>query len=83
MTEVLEDATVIGSVMVIGVVTCYALLHSICNLKSTQRNIQCSQILELMLYKFELGHNFMEATKNICCIKSDHSTVKRWIKKFC
>ena len=29
----------------------------------------------------------MEASKNICCVKSestvDHSTVTRWFKKFC
>ena len=39
-----------------------------------------------LLRVFELGHNVMEATKNICCAKGeaavDHSTVTRWVKKF-
>ena len=39
-----------------------------------------------MLYKFELGHNIVEATKKICCAKGegavDHSKVARWFKKF-
>ena len=40
-----------------------------------------------MLYKFKLGHNATEATKNICSAKGegtvDHSTVNRWLEKFC
>ena len=40
-----------------------------------------------MLHKFELGHNAMEATKNIRCVKGegtvDHSIVTKWSKKFC
>ena len=39
-----------------------------------------------MLYKFQMGHNTAEATKNICCTKDedavDHSTITRGIKKF-
>ena len=39
-----------------------------------------------MLHEFELGYNASEATKNICCAKSnrtvDHSTVNKWLKKF-
>ena len=38
-----------------------------------------------MLYDFELGHNAVEATKNICCVKGegalDCSTEIRWFKK--
>ena len=49
-------------------------------------NVQCSQIQELMLYEFEVSHNTVEATENICCAKAlvtvDHSTVNRWLKKF-
>ena len=41
---------------------------------------------ELMVYKFELGHNAAEATKNICCVNDegavDLSTVTKWFKKF-
>ena len=44
-------------------------------------------IWELMLYKFNLGHNTMEATKNIFCGKGedafDRCTVTTWFKKFC
>ena len=40
-----------------------------------------------MLYKFELCHNALEATKNICCVKGegtvDYNTVTRWLKKCC
>ena len=50
-------------------------------------NVQCSLIWEPMLYKFKVGHDVMEATHNICCVKGqdafDRSTVTRWCKKFC
>ena len=40
-----------------------------------------------MIYKFELSHNAMEATKNIHRVKGegtlDHSTGTRWFEKFC
>ena len=40
-----------------------------------------------MLYVFELDHNDMKTTKNICCANDEfaanHSTVTRWFKKFC
>ena len=39
-----------------------------------------------MLYKCELGHIAIEATKNICYVKSegvlDQNAVTRWFKKF-
>ena len=79
--------TVVGSIVVVGVLTHCALLHSMCDLKFTQMNMQHSLIWELMLYKYKLSHNTMEATKNICCAKGeevvDHSTVTRWWNKFC
>ena len=44
-------------------------------------NMQHSLILELMLYKFKLGHKTMEAMKNICYAKGegalDLSTVSK------
>ena len=55
--------------MVVGALTHCALLHSICDLKATQMNMQFSLIEELMFYEFKLGHNVMEVTKNICCAK--------------
>ena len=58
-----------------------------CDLKVAQINIQHSLIWELRLYNFELVHNTVEATKNICCVVDegavDHSTVTRWWKEFC
>ena len=45
-----------------------------------------SLIQELLFYKFELGRNTAEATKNICWAKSedriDFSVATRWLKKF-
>ena len=63
--------------MVVGMLTCCALLHSVHDLKATQMNVQHSLIHEFMLYEFELSHNTMEATQNIYCMKGkgtvDHS----------
>ena len=56
---------VVGSIMVIDVLSNCALLHTMCDLKATQMNIQCSLIKNLMLYKFESGYNATEATKNM------------------
>ena len=76
----------VGSVVGIGALTCCAELHSMCDLKATQMNVQCNLIRELMLYEFDLTHNTAKATKNICA-KSEgtvyHSAVIRWFKKFC
>ena len=40
-----------------------------------------------MFYKFKLGHNAVEATRNICCAKGEdainYATITRWFKKFC
>ena len=42
------------------------------DLKATsQSNVQCSLIRELMLYEFKLSHNAMEANKNIGCAKGE------------
>ena len=50
----------------------HTLLLSMCDLKVTQMNVKCSLIQKLMLYNFVLGHNSIEATKNICCV------IERW-----
>ena len=72
--------------VVVNMLTCCALFHSVCHLKATQINAQCSLILELMLYDFKLGHNNVEATKNICFAKGEdtvnHSTITRLFKTF-
>ena len=46
-----------GCSMVVGVRSCCALLHTLCNLKATQMNVQCSITWKIILYKFELSHN--------------------------
>ena len=61
----------VGSIVVVGTLTCCALLHSLCDLKEAQMNIQHSLIQELMLYVFKLGDNVIEATKNICHTKEE------------
>ena len=42
---------------------------------------------ELILYKFELMHNTVEASESICWLKSEgaviHSWITRWWKKLC
>ena len=67
----------VGSVMVISVLRHCARLHSICDLKASRINVQCSLIWELMIYKFKLGYKAAEAIKNIYCAKDedavDHS----------
>ena len=70
---------VVGSIMVVGVLTSCALLYCVCDLKAAQMNMDCCLIWKLMLYKFKLDHNTAEATKNICYAKGqsvvDHGTV--------
>ena len=50
-------------------------------------NMQYNLIWELILYEFEMGHDAVESTKNIFCVKSegavDHSTVTWGFRKFC
>ena len=72
--------------MVVGALTRCALLHSVCDLKAIQMNVQRSQNRELILYDFDLDDNATEATKNIGCTKGegtiDDSRVTKWFKKF-
>ena len=76
----------VGSIMIVGVLTCYALLYFIFDLKATQMNVQHILIQELLLYKFKLGHS-MQETKNICLVDGDgvvdFNTVTKWLKIFC
>ena len=53
--------TVIDSIMVVGALTCWALLHSVYNLKASD---ECATPSNLGIYEFELGHNAKEVTKN-------------------
>ena len=58
----------------------------VCDLKVALRNVQNRPIWEFMIYKFELGHNAVEATNILCWTKSevavDHNIVIRCLKKF-
>ena len=81
------EGSMVGSIVVVGVLTQYALHHSVCELKVAPMNVQYRLIWKLIHYQFELGHNTTQPTKNIYCMKGegavDHSTVTRWFKKFC
>ena len=78
---------VFSSIVVVGALTHCALLHSVCDLKAAQMNMQSSLIQELLLYKFKLSYNTVKAIKNNCYTKGestfDHNTRTRWFKKFC
>ena len=72
--------------LLVGALTHCALLHSVCDFKAAQMNVQRSLHWELMLYESELSHNAVEVIKNNCCAKSDitvdYSIVTRCLKKF-
>ena len=53
--EVQKVPIMVGSIMVVGVLTHYALLHSVGDLKAVQMNDQHGLTQKLMLYKFELS----------------------------
>ena len=59
------------------------MVHSMCDLKVTQMNLQHGQIMEFMFYEFELN----QVTQNICCVKGkgtvDHSRETRRLQIFC
>ena len=61
--------------MVVCLLTHCTLLHSMCDSKATQMNVQHHLIQEFLLYKFKLGHDATEATKNICCMKSECTVI--------
>ena len=79
--QAVEIPFVVNSITVISVLTCYALLHSMWDLKAQQMNIQQSLIWDLILYKFELNHNAIEETKKIYCTKDKHAVDHRRINK--
>ena len=67
--------------MLVGALTLYSLLYSMCNLKAAQMNVQRSLILEIMFYGFELSYGsdpkYLKGEGAV-----DHRTVTRWFKKF-
>ena len=63
---------IVGSIMVVGVLTSCALLYSAGDLKAAQMNVQHSLICELTL-EFEVGHSAAQTTKNIWYVKDEDS----------
>ena len=78
--------SVAGSIMIVGALTWYALLHSVCVLKGALISVQSSLIRELILYEFEMGHHAKETTKNFCYAEDEYavdlSKISWWFKKF-
>ena len=60
----------VGSIVVVSALTCCA-LHAMCNLKATQMNMEHHLIWELRLYELKQGHDPVEITKNVCCMKGE------------
>ena len=58
-----------GSIELVGALTRSILPFPLCDLKDSKMNVQRSPVQEHMLYKLEVGHNAVEATKNIYHIK--------------
>ena len=58
--------------MVVGVLTWYALLHSVCVI--WKQYMKYNLIWEVAFYECKLDHNAaVETTKNICCVKGEGS----------
>ena len=76
-----NQPTVFDNVVVVGALTCSALLQSVCYLKAAWRNGQQNLFWELMLYEFELDINVGQATKNICCVKGEDIVDDSRVKK--
>ena len=55
VTKVVQAVEGILCIVVVGVLTCFVLLHSMHDLKTAQINVQCNLIWELMPYELELG----------------------------
>ena len=55
----------VGSIVVVGALSRFSLLHSMRDLKVAQMNVQRCLIREFVLYELELESNTAEANKNI------------------
>ena len=55
----------------VDALTSFALLNIVCDIISSQMNVQSSRIRKLLLYEFDLSQNPAEATKNICYSKGE------------
>ena len=67
--QVGEGTHMVGSIVVVGVMICCTLLHSLYDLKAVHLNMQHCLILEL--YESELSHNTSEAIKSIYHTKGE------------
>ena len=47
--QAVKVPTIVGSILIVGVLTCCALLPFLCDFKAVQMNVQCSLIQEFML----------------------------------
>ena len=70
-----SSLSLVDGIVVVGSLTCYALLHA-------QMNVQWSQIRELLFYEFELGYNVAWAKTKKICMKGKGVLNHRWLKKF-
>ena len=78
MLETNQSLEVDGSVGVVSELIRWDLIHFVGDLKDAQLNLQYSQIRELLLYDFEVGHNTNSTTKNYdtkCNDKDDNICV--------
>ena len=64
-----------ASIMVVGTLSDFALLPSVCDLKSAKINVQRRLIREFTIHVFELCLNAVKAAKNICCAKGECAIV--------
>ena len=69
--QAIKKHVAIGNIVVVGALTHYALLHSVCDIKKIAKmNVHCSLISELLCFKSSKGgHNTADKTKNICYTK--------------
>ena len=71
MTEAVH--AVVDSIVIVGVLICWALIHYVYDLKVVKTNVQRSLSRALMVYDVELGPYAVEATKNIFCVKGEEA----------
>ena len=78
--------TLVGSIVIVGTLTCCTLLNSVCGLKVAKMNLQSSLVWKLVLDKFELNYKPAKTTKDICFVKGegvvDYSTVNACFRTF-
>ena len=61
---------VVGNIVVVGTLTCYVLLYSVCDLKAAWINMPYSLIQELILYEFNLSHDAVEENQKTFMVQN-------------